>query len=94
MSQNEQCALRLCPNVLIQKVEDETVLLNVTTGRYFGLDPVATRCWEVYAATGSISDAVEQLRSEYDVDAAQLRADLESLFEELQQNELVEAYSR
>lgn len=81
----------LSDQVLIQKVEEESVLLNIPGGTYFGLDPVGTRCWEVLAETGSIDRTVETIVAEYDVEPERVRQDLENLIVELTKHGLVQA---
>ena len=34
---------------LFQELQGEAVLLNLKSGVYFGLDPVGTRIWELFA---------------------------------------------
>ena len=75
--------------VLISNLQDESVILNLSSERYFGLDDVGTRVLSVLAASNSIEAAYEQLLAEYDVDPQALRQDLNSLIENLVQQGLV-----
>ena len=77
-------------NVLIRELEGESVLLNLDTESYFGLDDVATRMWSVLTTSDSIQDSCDLLAEEYDVSTEQLRKDLTSLVEELLEHGLVE----
>jgi hypothetical protein len=36
-------------DVLFQELQGEAVLLNLKSGVYFGLDPVGTRIWQLFA---------------------------------------------
>ena len=60
-------------DVLVRFVEKETVLLNLETECYYGLDETGTRMWEVVTAAPSIERASEELLSEFDVEAELLR---------------------
>ena len=71
------------PEVLVQEAQKESVLLNLSTGRYFGLDEVGTRMWKVCTTAASLQNAAESLASEYDVDPTQLQQDLQDLVEKL-----------
>ena len=62
--------------VVSRDLDNETVLLNLDTGIYFGLDPVASDMWRAIQATGSLHDAYEAVCTEYDAEPAVLQADL------------------
>ena len=70
-------------DVLISRLQEESVILNLDSERYFGLDDVGTRFLSVLTTSDSIETAYEQLRGEYDVDPQILRADLLALIENL-----------
>lgn len=69
--------------VLVRDLDGESVVLNVHTEQYFGLDGVGTRMWAALAVSGSIDAACQSLVDEFEVDPAHLRADLEALVGEL-----------
>ena len=70
-------------DVLISRLQEESVILNLDSERYYGLDDVGTRFLSILTNADSIQSAYEQLRDEYDVDPAVLRADLLALVENL-----------
>ena len=70
-------------DVLISNLQDESVILNLDSERYYGLDDVGTRFLSVLTTSDSIETAYERLRHEYDVDPQVLRADLIALIENL-----------
>jgi len=76
--------------VLISKLQDEAVILNLDSERYFGLDDVGTRILTVLTNSESIEAAYESLLAEYDVDRTVLRQDLLALIESLLQQGLVQ----
>ena len=69
--------------VLISHLQEESVILNLESERYFGLDDVGTRFLTVLTSSESIEAAYETLCREYDVDPQSLRADLRELVEKL-----------
>ena len=71
--------VEISPEALFQELEGETVLLNLQNERYYGLDDVGTRMWQLLAENGDVAAALAQLLKEYDVDAARLEADLATL---------------
>jgi Coenzyme PQQ synthesis protein D (PqqD) len=60
-------------HVLVRFVEKETVLLNLETECYYGLDDIGTQMWQVVTAAPRIETAYEELLSEFDVEAELLR---------------------
>lgn len=65
---------------------DRTILLDLDSGRYWGLDEVGTRVWALLKRGVDVADIVGRLEEEYDVARATLEADLEALvrqFEEM-----------
>jgi Coenzyme PQQ synthesis protein D (PqqD) len=77
-------------DVLIQELQGESVLLNMGTGRYFGLDEVGTRMWAVLTAAESLRTAYDTLLDEYDLDGQNLEGDLQNLVEKLVEHGLME----
>jgi hypothetical protein len=76
--------------VLVRELQGESVLLNLNTESYFGLDDVGTRMWAALAGSPSVQAAYEMLLAEYEVDAARLRADLHGFIEKLKEMGLIE----
>jgi len=75
--------VRMPDDVLISNLQEESVILNLDSERYYGLDDVGTRFLSVLNTSDSIEAAYEVLRDEYDVDAHNLRQDLIELVEDL-----------
>jgi Coenzyme PQQ synthesis protein D (PqqD) len=76
-------------HVLVRHLEGESVLLNLQTERYFGLDTTGTRMWEQLASSPSIEEAYEKLLEEFEVEPGLLRANLSELLTNLVQNGLL-----
>ena len=77
------------PSVVFQEVEGEIVLLDLDREKYFALDPVGTRCWQLLAEHGDVEKIVATMVAEYDVDEDTLRKDLGDLLAQLESAELV-----
>ena len=82
--------VRVPDDVLISNLQDESVILNLDSERYFGLDNVGTRMLTVLNTSDSIEAAYESLAEEYDVDRQVLRQDMLSLIENLLQMGLIQ----
>ncbi len=75
--------VKIPDDVLISNLQDESVILNLDSERYFGLDDVGTRILSVLTTSDSIEAAYNTLAQEYDVDGDVLRQDLLALVENL-----------
>jgi len=82
--------LILPEDVLISDVEGESVLLNLNSERYFGLDEVGTRMLSALTTSKSIQTAYEALLEEYQVEDEKLRHDLADLVDQLLDQGLLE----
>ena len=81
--------VRVPEDVLISNLQDESVILNLQSERYFGLDNVGTRMLTALSTSSSIQAAYELLLDEYEIDPQLLRQHLTSLIEHLLQQGLV-----
>ncbi|HEV2837417.1 MAG TPA: PqqD family protein [Pyrinomonadaceae bacterium] len=82
--------VRIPDDVLISRLQEESVILNLDSERYFGLDDVGTRILNVLTTSDSIEAAYKSLLEEYDVDGQALRDDLLALIESLAKQGIIE----
>jgi len=75
--------LSVSEDVMVRQVGDESVLLDLKSTKYLGLDDVSTRIWQLVTGGNSIEAAYDDLVEEYDVDPEQLRKDLDEFVGEL-----------
>jgi uncharacterized protein YpbB len=75
---------------MFRMVGEETVLLNLKTEIYLGLDAVGTRMWTVLQGSASIQAAYDALLAEFEVEPEQLRADLDEFLDRLMEQRLIE----
>jgi coenzyme PQQ synthesis protein D (PqqD) len=69
--------------VVSRELDGETVLLNLETGIYFGLDAVGTDMWRAIREATTLGEALTAVRGQYDVDEATIRTDFLQLADEL-----------
>jgi hypothetical protein len=70
-------------SVLFRDLDGEAVLLETGSGRYFGLNEVGTRMWNLIQLHGETAAVCRALLAEYDVPADRLRDDFERFVETL-----------
>ena len=79
--------------VMARTVGDETVILDLGSGTYFGLDPIGARIWQLLGEGNSIADACRVLLEEYEVGREQLESDVLKLVGELLERGLLAVVS-
>ena len=77
-------------SVLSTTVDQDVVLLNTLTNKYFSLDEVGARFWSLLSDGKTLRDAHQALLKEYEVESFQLEQDLLELLSELRGSGLVE----
>lgn len=75
--------ISLSPDVISQEVSGETVLLDLESENYFGLDEVGTRIWQLIKETNDLQAIYSTLLEEYDVSEDRLQQDLDTLLAEI-----------
>ena len=75
--------VRLSADVIFRELDGEAVLLDFASGRYFGLNAVATRVWTMLAAGSSVDDAVSTVAAEFDAPREEVARDVETLIADL-----------
>jgi len=76
-------------HVLVRHLDGESVLLNLDTEKYFGLDAMGTRMWALLTKSPNVEAAFAALSDEFEVDPELLRTHLAELLTELMENGLL-----
>jgi hypothetical protein len=76
--------IALSPDVLFQKLNDGSVLLDLISEQYIGLDLVATHIWQLLMEDGDTEHVIAQMLELYDVDEKTLRDDMAMFLKQLQ----------
>ena len=71
-----QASSEVSLHVLVRFLDKVSVLLNLETERYLGLEETGTRMWQVVTAAPNIDAAYRELQNEFDVESDLLRAPL------------------
>jgi len=75
--------------VMSRLVGDETVLMDLSTGMYFGLDGVGKRIWETIAEGQNLAAVAAVIATEYEVDEARAQADVIEFVSDLVERSLL-----
>jgi len=79
------------PEVRARTVGKETVMIDLASGTYFGLDPVGARIWQLIEEGKSLRQACDALIEEFDVQREVLERDALALARDLIEKNLVMA---
>ena len=77
--------------VIAREVGDETVILDLANGTYYGLDPVGTRICQLMAEGQALTQVCEVMLAEYDVMREDIELDVLALVQTLKERQLVSA---
>jgi len=75
--------IKISSEVLTQEVGGETVILDLKSESYFGLDEVGTRIWQLLQEQKDIQTITATMLNEYDVEEKQLEKDIQNLLTQL-----------
>jgi hypothetical protein len=81
--------LTLSPDVIFRELDGESVVLDLSSGRYFGLNAVGTRVWQLIRQGQPVDGLIRAVTSEYDADVDAVERDVLALLEELKTRGLV-----
>ena len=75
--------------VMARQVGDETVILDLAGGTYYGLDAVGARVWQLIGEGKTLGEICDTLLDEYDVARDTLERDVLDLAEKLLAQKLI-----
>lgn len=75
--------------VMARQVGEETVILDLASGTYFGLDPVGARIWQLMGEGKTLSEICDTMLDEYEVTRDALERDVIELAQKLSAQGLV-----
>lgn len=75
--------------MLVQRADDQWILLDVESGQYYALDEVSGRVWDLCDGSHSVSAMVAALCQEYDAPAEDVQEDVLAFLGEMAEEKLV-----
>jgi len=70
-------------DIISGSLHDDLVMMDIDKGKYFALNPVATRIWELLEKELSFDELCKLLLEEYEVEEEQCRREVEEYLEEM-----------
>ena len=81
--------IAISPNAVARQVGDETVILHLGSGTYFGLDAVGARFWQLMGEGKSFGEICDVVLDEYEVSREDLERDVAVLIKDLLAQDLI-----
>jgi hypothetical protein len=85
-----EAKVKVPQSVVFRSFPSETVVLNLQTGKYHGLNPTAGRMLEAMTKSPSLREAAAALVAEYEAPAATIEGDICELCQTLLDRGLIE----
>jgi hypothetical protein len=76
-------------NLLSTQLDEETVLMSIDAGAYYGLKGPARSIWEILETPLTFSELVDRLVEEYQVSSETCAADVETFLEKMEREGLL-----
>ena len=77
-------------DVTFQKLDDETVVVHLGTGKIHHTNPTGSRVWELLQEGRSLGEIIQTLESEFEAGPADLERDVTEFLEVLERENVVE----
>jgi Coenzyme PQQ synthesis protein D (PqqD) len=85
-----EAKVKVPQSVVFRSFPTETVVLNLQTGKYHGLNPSAGKMLQALAEAASVREAAALVAAEYDTSAATIEVDICDLCQNLLDRGLIE----
>lgn len=77
------------PGVIFERFEDETVVINLDSGRYYTLDPVGAEVWRRLNQGVALDQMIAEVQRDYEGDAAVIESSVREFVELLLSEQLM-----
>jgi hypothetical protein len=77
------------PGLIAAELDGQKVMMSIENGKYYNLDKVGSRIWELIEKPQKVQDVVAELLVEYEVDVEQCQADVLTFLEKMAREGLI-----
>jgi len=81
--------IRLNQELLSSEIDGETIMMSVENGKYYGLNTVASRIWELVKEEPLFSEIIQTLMQEFKVEEDICKKDTQEFILQLAENKLI-----
>ncbi len=76
--------------LLSSRMDNEIVMMHPESGKYFALNPVASRIWDLLETPQNLNELVEKLLKEFDVSKETCSKEVTTFLSEIIEKKLIE----
>lgn len=77
------------PDILYRQIDNEAVLLHISSGMYYSLNPTSIHVWLALQNKSPFTEAIEAVLAKYDVERDTVIKDLEAFIHRLTEYGLI-----
>jgi len=81
--------VEISPNVLLQEVDDETIVLDIESEEYFSLNETGRVFYELLQEHKNLAEVLQELQNYFDAPKEQLEEDLFAFVKVLDEKKLI-----
>jgi len=75
--------------IVASDIDGETVMMSIENGKYYGLDDIGSRIWELIEQPIKVSDLIDALLERFDVDRETCERDVLKFLNELNDDKIL-----
>lgn len=77
-------------DIVASDIDDEKVMMSIEKGQYYGLDPIGTCVWNLIEKPVQVSELIDALLLEFDVDRETCEKDVLVFLEEIKEDGILQ----
>jgi hypothetical protein len=76
-------------DIIFSNMDDETVMMSIEKGEYYGINPVGRRIWELLETPVTVAGICEVLGNEYNVSPEQCRNEVLAFLTQMSEKDII-----
>ena len=77
------------PDLIHANIDNETMLMSLTNGEYYGMNKVGSAIWGLLEDSISVGTLIEKLTNSYEITTAECEKDINSFLDKLQEKGII-----
>ena len=86
---DDQTLVSRSTNLIASSIHDETLMMDIASGLYYGLDDIGSVIWQRLEQPRAFGELVDGLVAEFDADRTVIAADVRKLLSVLAEHKIV-----
>ena len=77
-------------DLVASSIDGEVVLMSIENGKYYGINPIGSRIWEILAYPTTYIDLIDTLLTEFDIDRITCEKKVTTFLKEIAAENIIE----